>query len=162
MKIKQILSTILVVLWMITIFNFSQQQGTNSSKTSKKISMIIIEICNIKNDIPQQEKENLVIVLEPIVRKLAHYFIYMIGGILIINCLYKFGVMRYVSIYSSIIGILYSITDETHQLFVNGRSGSIYDVLIDTIGILTGIVVFFLIQKMINMVVNKQQGKEGE
>ncbi len=160
MKIKQILSTILVVLWMITIFNFSQQQGTRSSKTSQKISRIIIGICDMKKDISQEEKENLVIVLEPIVRKLAHYFIYMIGGMLIINCLYVFGVRRYVSIYSSIIGIIYSITDETHQLFVNGRSGSIHDVLIDTIGILTGIVMFFLIQKMMNMLINSRQRRK--
>ena len=159
MKIKQILSTILVVLWMITIFNFSQQQGTSSSKTSQKISRIIIEICDIRKDIPQQEKENLVIRIEPIIRKLAHYFIYMIGGMLIMNCLYVFGVRRYVLIYSSIIGIIYSITDETHQLFVNGRSGSIHDVLIDTIGILTGIVAFVLLQRLI---VYKHQDKGGE
>ena len=34
--------------------------------------------------------------------------------------------------------MLYSCTDEFHQLFINGRSGSFRDVLIDTIGILLG------------------------
>ena len=40
------------------------------------------------------------------------------------------------------IAILYAISDEIHQLFVPGRHGSISDILIDTIGILTATIIY--------------------
>ena len=43
---------------------------------------------------------------------------------------------------------MYSITDEIHQTFVFGRSGEIRDVLIDSVGIFTGILLVILILKM--------------
>jgi len=42
------------------------------------------------------------------------------------------------------IAIIYAISDEVHQLFVPGRSGTISDVLIDLIGILTATVIYSL------------------
>lgn len=47
--------------------------------------------------------------------------------------------------------ILYSCTDEFHQLFINGRSGSFRDVLIDTIGILIGTYLYKI------LIVNKEK-----
>ena len=49
MKIKQIISIVLVIFWMITVFKFSNQQGSSSSGISKKVSMKIVEICDIQN-----------------------------------------------------------------------------------------------------------------
>ena len=43
------------------------------------------------------------------------------------------------------LSILYSCTDEFHQLFISGRSGSIRDILIDSIGILIGTYLYKLI-----------------
>ena len=37
---------------------------------------------------------------------------------------------------STLIGFIYSCTDEIHQLFISERSGSIIDVFIDTLGTL--------------------------
>ena len=43
--------------------------------------------------------------------------------------------------------MLYAITDELHQLFINGRSGNFIDVLIDSVGGAIGIaVVYFAIR----------------
>jgi len=41
-----------------------------------------------------------------------------------------------------LISILYAISDEVHQLFVPGRNGSINDILLDTIGILTATFIY--------------------
>ena len=43
---------------------------------------------------------------------------------------------------SIIIGFIYAVTDEFHQFFIEGRSASIKDVAIDTLGVITGVVVF--------------------
>lgn len=42
-----------------------------------------------------------------------------------------------------IIGLFYAISDEVHQLFVPGREASIFDVLIDTTGIVVAQVVIY-------------------
>lgn len=38
-----------------------------------------------------------------------------------------------------LVGVIYAITDEIHQVFVPGRVASIYDVVVDGIGITSGI-----------------------
>ena len=48
-----------------------------------------------------------------------------------------------------IICILYAISDEIHQLFVPGRSGQVSDVLLDTLGAFTGIMIYKLIYNKI-------------
>ena len=150
MNIKKVLSTTLLVLWMITIFYFSNQQGTGSSSTSKKMTTIIINIFDIKKNITEDKKEEIVRLIEPYIRKIAHYTIYIVGGILIANCINAFiDKEKTVIISSAIIGILYAASDEAHQLLVNDRSGKITDVIIDSIGIFTGIAIYLLVNQIV-------------
>lgn len=156
MNIRKVLATILVIFWMITIFHFSNQQGTGSSSTSKKVTDIIINTLDIKKEKTEKEKEKMVKVIEPYIRKIAHYTIYTVGGILIINCINLFIDKEKIIILSSaMIGILYAASDEVHQLFVAGRSGKIADVVIDSIGILTGIAWFLLAKEIIKIMLAK-------
>lgn len=163
MCIKKIIFTIFVCTWMLTVFFFSHQQGTSSSNTSKNVSTIIINILDIKKEMLEDKKTEIVQIIEPIIRKLAHYTLYMIGGILIINC-----IDAYIKedkkniIYSLFIGILYSISDELHQLFINGRSGKILDVIIDSVGVFTGILIYWLVKKKIENIVNRKKYKGSE
>lgn len=146
MNIKKVVSIILVVVWMGVIFGFSNQQGEGSSSTSRKVCEIIVEVLDIRNKYTDIEKENIVNILEPYIRKIAHYTIYLIGGILISNCVYQFqNNIKKLAFITLIIGIMYAICDELHQLAVAGRSGRIIDVIIDLLGILTGVVVFLLL-----------------
>lgn len=48
---------------------------------------------------------------------------------------------------ATLISIFYAITDEFHQLFVPGRVTSPKDILIDSIGSLSSIILFFFIDK---------------
>lgn len=158
MYIKKTIYTILVILWMFTIFYFSHQQGTGSSSTSKKVSMAIVNIIDIKNKMLEEEKEEAVKIIEPIIRKVAHYTLYMLGGLLIINSINAYiNEDKKIIIYSSIIGVTYAISDELHQLLVNGRSGKVQDVIIDSIGILTGIAIYLLIKKIIGSIVDRKK-----
>ena len=157
MNIRKVLFIVLVIIWMLIIFYFSHQQGTGSSNTSKKVSIVIVNIIDAKNKITQEQKEQMLNILEPILRKLAHYILYIIGGILIIN-----SVNAYIkednknTIYSAYIGIIYAVSDEIHQLFINGRSGKVADVIIDSIGIFTGIAIYMLMKKIIDKIVDRK------
>lgn len=163
MNIRKVLSIVLVIIWMLTMFYFSHQQGTGSSSTSKDVSMVIVNILDIKNEMTEEQKEEKVETIEPIIRKLAHYTLYMLGGILIIN-----SVNTYIKedvkivIYSAFIGVIYATSDELHQLFVNGRSGKIIDVVIDSIGIFTGIAMFLVVKKILEVIVDRKKIKGGE
>ena len=146
MKSKKIITIILVLLWMILVFYLSNQVSTESSKLSGGLTHKILEALHMLDGktIGQQE------VIETIIRKLAHFCLYTLGGILIllhIN-LYKISDKNKVIISYSI-GTAYAITDELHQLFVPGRSGEIRDVFIDSLGIITGIIIIRLYLKMI-------------
>ena len=46
-----------------------------------------------------------------------------------------------------ILGTLYAASDEWHQLYVTGRAGRMSDVLIDSLGIFIGWMVFQVMKK---------------
>lgn len=52
------------------------------------------------------------------------------------------------AVISLIIGFLYAITDELHQFFVPGRGPLFSDILIDSLGVLIGIIVAILLIKI--------------
>lgn len=135
---KKTISIISLILWMIIIFSFSSANANKSTGTSDKVITTMIEIKDKITDqeTPISEKEIIVKNSSFYVRKIAHITEYLILGLLMFNALKQFNILNIY--YAIILCILYSCTDEFHQLFINGRSGSFRDVLIDTIGILLG------------------------
>ena len=144
----KIFKLILVILCMICIFLLSNEREKESDKTSNNfISHTIIRVVKIKKTNMTKEEENKIIIkTTPIVRKLAHFTIYLILGILMTNYIDVYKMDKKILI-SLIICFLYAISDETHQLFVPGRSGEIKDVLIDTFGSFVGICSYFGVKK---------------
>ena len=135
---KKTISIISLILWMIVIFSFSSADANKSTGTSDKVITTMIEIKDKITDqeTPINEKEIIVKNSSFYVRKIAHITEYLILGLLMFNALKQFNILNIC--YAIILCVLYSCTDEFHQLFINGRSGSFRDVLIDTIGILLG------------------------
>lgn len=124
---------ILLILWMGLIFSFSNQTGTSSSSLSTKVLTRIA--VTIDKDMTDEEIDEFVDKYSFIIRKVAHLTIYFILGILTyINLKEYMKVTPALVIYSIIFCLVYASTDEIHQLLVNGRSGNIYDVILDTCG----------------------------
>ena len=67
-----------------------------------------------------------------VLRKLAHAVEFAILGALLLRALAA-------ELPALAAGIAYAVTDEVHQLFVEGRRGSVYDVLIDGVGVAVGV-----------------------
>lgn len=146
MNIKKVISIFLVIIWMSVIFGFSNQQGKESGNTSRKVCEVIVNIVDISDKYTEVQKEEIIKILEPVIRKIAHYTIYLVGGILIANSAYQFfNKEKKIILISTIIGVLYAISDEVHQLTVAGRSGRAIDIIIDSLGIMTGVEVFLLL-----------------
>jgi VanZ family protein len=130
---------------MLLIFNLSSQVAEQSGQLSTGITKVIVD--TIENIFPQADLN--INEWDHIIRKNAHFFVYSILGILVLNALRKSGAtgMRSV-VMALVIGVLYAASDEVHQLFVNGRSAQVTDVLIDSAGIGVGIGIYLLAGKI--------------
>lgn len=127
----KIISWAAVILWMALIFYFSQQQATASNELSTGITEVIIQtVEKIAPDMGVDLRS-----FNPIVRKNAHFLIYLVLGALVINALRRSGEHGYRGmVLSVLICALYAISDEVHQIFVDGRGPQVKDVLIDSAG----------------------------
>lgn len=132
--IKNKISLLLVILWMIFIFVMSSFDATSSSNQSNFIVDIITSIINIKD----------IELLSLIIRKLAHFIEYFILGILVINFITRYDKKIIIAI---LLCIIYATSDEIHQIFVPGRSCQIIDIMIDSLGSIMGIYLYKLITK---------------
>lgn len=133
---RRILSWTFVILWMVLIFIFSHQPASESSELSLGFSKKIMDI--IKFLVPDNKLsyEGLHI----LIRKGAHFTIYLILGLLVTNAFrnHNLSALRLI-VAALLICVLYAISDEIHQLYIPGRSGQVSDVLIDSTGGLCGI-----------------------
>lgn len=129
-------------MWMALIYYFSSQVADASDELSSGLLDVLLRIINYILPSNQLNPMNF----HRFIRKSAHFSVYLILGILVLNALRR---SRITGIKSAIIGIiicvLYAISDEMHQLMVPGRSGEIMDVLIDSIGVNIGIWTYMLI-----------------
>jgi VanZ family protein len=95
------------------------------------------------------------------VRKAAHFTEYMILGLLIRLCLESwFGKRKSLPVSSWAAGALYACTDELHQLLTDGRSGQWQDVLIDSSGVLAGVLISTLALKLVRRNARTEKGTD--
>lgn len=149
MKLKRLILLVLIIIWAILIFGLSGQNGTESSGLSRKIVEIFTK------------NQEIVDMVEPYIRKVAHFSEYGLGGILFTLLFSTYNWKdRKIILISIILGIWYASMDEIHQLLVDGRNGSIVDVYIDTLGFSTGVCGIMAILKIIQL--NKKEIKRGK
>lgn len=155
--IIRIILVILILLNFITTFCFSEQNGVQSGGLSRKVTLTILNVFGDYNEPLSDEQEVQVDNVQHVIRKLAHFTIYTILGLLLMSLAetFEFTNKRRI-ILSLLIGILYSSLDEFHQSFVPGRTAAVTDVLIDTSGVITGILIIFLGLKIIKNRRNKK------
>ncbi|MCR1898330.1 VanZ family protein [Irregularibacter muris] len=141
-KTKIILSWTGVILWMVMIFAFSAQPAKQSAGLSAKITQSIISIVDkvMPLDLDTFMTVQRVEYLHHIIRKMAHFSVYLVLGLLLVHALRQSGVKGFkIFIFALILCISYAAFDEIHQLYIPGRSGQVRDVFIDSMGALTGI-----------------------
>ncbi|SFB22067.1 VanZ family protein [Clostridium frigidicarnis] len=145
MKNRKVLNICLLVTWIVVIFIFSQQDGTESSEKSQLAINILtflgLDVNGIFGDMA-----------DFIVRKGAHMTEYFILCFLAYRVFkdYAFRFAQWIALGFS---FLYACSDEFHQTFIPGRLGCFKDVLIDT----SGALIFALIITLINKSKERKQ-----
>lgn len=137
---------ICTALVMFAIFMFSSQNGSSSSKTSGeliyKLSKLFI------SNLSYEKRIAFVNGLQFVFRKSAHFFAYFVLGVSVFGFFSTLCCkVRVSQLISFVICVLYSVSDEIHQLFVLERSGEIRDVLIDSAGSFFGIILLYIVLK---------------
>ena len=149
-KIFRIITVILLVFWMLLIFVLSSQPADKSSDTSGGFIEVVVKIVypGFDEKTPEQQEE-IISNLQFVTRKTAHFALYAILGQLAFLSVITYDRIRIserISI-SLCISLIYAISDETHQIYVSGRSGELRDVLIDFTGSLLAILFLLLIAR---------------
>lgn len=151
LKYKDKVLIILAIIWMGVIFMFSAQVSDESKSSSNKVTSAVVNtVISIKKENISEEKRQKIIEDKTfIVRKSAHFTEYFILGLILILYLQTKEKLatKYV-ILAIIFCVLYATSDEIHQLFVDGRSCKIMDILIDTCGSSLAILGFTSIYKL--------------
>ncbi len=131
---------ILPIFWMGAIFMLSHQPSEESAQLSSQVVEVIEEIVShIEFDISRFE-------IHKLVRKSAHFLSFFILGILLFIPLYvEDRRLIQAGLKALGIGCWYAVLDETHQLFVVGRSFQVTDILIDSSGILIAVLLSILV-----------------
>ena len=147
-KLIIITSWISVLLHLGLIFYFSSRPAIQSKELSGNITEIVVQ--TVERIAPNRAAELDVRRIHHLIRKNAHFFSYLVLGILVLNALRRSGVYGFKGIMIAfLICVLYAISDEFHQTFVPGRSGELMDVIIDSVGAASGILGYLGIGRII-------------
>ena len=150
---RKVVSWLLVMVWMSLIFYLSAQVAEESSNLSEGITDRIVEAIDRLVGVDLGLNFD---VANHIIRKNAHFFIYLVLGVLVLNALISSGLKgSRAMVFALMISIVYAISDEVHQLFVPGRGGQFKDVVIDSSGSALGIFIFNWLIGLDISIVNK-------
>ena len=136
----RILIMILIVMWCNVIFGFSAKNGTQSSKSSGRVTKAVISVCYPAcNYLNTGQQEKVFHKVNFIIRKTAHFLEYAILALLITILIITFDKKGISAIISAVvICAVLAAADEMHQGFVPGRNPAVKDVVIDSFGALAG------------------------
>ena len=151
MKIYKNIWVGLTIIWMGLIYYMSNQPASISSSQSGGFINMLSNLPIIGNTIKELMKIGIA---EFLIRKSAHMFLYFMLAILIYMVFKNINSIK-VYIYSLTGCFIYACTDEIHQLFITGRSGEFKDVLVDTLGATIGLLLVFIINKILSLRKNK-------
>jgi|GEM_PF-148713 len=126
------------LLWMLVIFLFSAQSGSESGSLSRWILETALSVIDYT---PTPE---IFIFLEGIVRKLAHFSIYGVLAFAFLLAIHPQLPRKQTFLIVVTLCFLYACTDEWHQSFVSLRGPSFTDVMIDTSGSIFVSILFLL------------------
>ena len=144
---KKILKIILIIICLVSIFMFSNDTGESSSKKSDGFIVKVLETIkggHLNSSLRKKYIDTYVV----FVRKSAHFTIYFLLGVFVLSLLKEYKILSIkLILMSTFLVFLYACSDEIHQLFVVGRSGEFFDVLLDSLGGMVGSCVYYFVRR---------------
>ncbi len=164
--INKILYAISIIGWLTVIYLFSSMPTESSNGKSKEFirsvsisACVIAENIGIINTVPDKEIiENFVNTINYPIRKVAHATVYFILATILMFAIRGNYNISYIKscIIVLIVCFLYSLTDEYHQTFINGRTGQFSDCVIDTLGGGLSVLIYSGFRQL-NIILNKEK-----
>lgn len=140
---KKVIFTIILALIILFIFSNSIQNGVKSSGKSMRVLEWLVGLC------PQ------INISEYFIRKLGHFCEFFILGIFLTLTFYIYTNNISKHIFKILfIGLFIPVCDETIQIFSDGRTALVSDVLLDFLGTLSGIIIMLL---FIAFIINRKR-----
>jgi len=149
--IFRIVLILLLVLNYSFIWHNSSKVSKASDKTSKTIARDVAKVV-VKdyNKLSPRNQQKHVNKLNGTIRSFGHFIefvplgflLFMLGAVLFdFNKRKLLYVVSICTLFSVILSLVCALSDETHQIFVQGRSFQVSDMAVDTLGALLGCVV---------------------
>jgi len=132
----------IAIIYMIGIFYLSHQPASASNELSTGITVIVVETVEKVTALSSYSLDSL----NHVLRKSTHFVAYF-GLALILWLALDRSKKRY--LYAWGFATLYAVTDEFHQLFVDGRGGQAKDVAIDSLGAATAMLLLYSANKLV-------------
>ncbi len=147
MKLKKSIFVIVAISWMVLIFMYSHQPGSESKQSSYWFGKLFCEIFIPSfEDMSVGYQMELACELDYPIRKLAHFTEYLILAIFLVGALdnsLRRRILRLIIPWA--VAAFYAVTDEIHQFFIPGRNCNVGDVLIDSAGAFVGVLLSILV-----------------
>ena len=142
-KVYIIVSWILVFACMGVIFYMSSRPATESQAMSDGLLKKIMDLFHIE-------------ISSFIIRKGAHLTEFLGLALLLFNSIYATSETKFTPYIAWGVTFLYAVSDEIHQIFVDGRACQFRDMAIDGTGALIGVLIGFII-----LIIYKKIKKRG-
>ena len=141
-KVLLILDTFAVLAMAILIFGFSAQPAEKSGALSQLITEKLMDVFYPAYwKLSAEQQLTVFQTAHLLVRKCAHFTEYFGFGFLLalwFRLLLPSNSLFQHALYAAFLGIVYAVLDEWHQSFVGGRQQALFDVIIDSSGVLIG------------------------
>ena len=136
---------------MILIFCFSSQPAETSDATSGVFAEKVADVLQPGwRELAAREKQEVYDSINHVIRKIGHFTEFALLGFSLRMCLESWMEKRRGLGLAAWLGAtLYAALDEYHQIGVDGRSGQIADVMLDSCGVLAGVLLAGLAVRMI-------------
>ena len=141
-KRKTIIIGLLCAAWLVIIF----YNGTRQGEVSQRISNEIVKVISNVMDIPQAIIGIDSVKFDTInyyVRKNAHFFEYLILGILICAVVRRFNLYKSSELFLVLfLLLLFPVADEFIQKYIPDRTSNIFDIIVDFSGGVLGMLIY--------------------
>ncbi len=132
---------------MYMIFMFSYQSADVSSGESMSLYEIFVKLCGGRE-----------IISHNAFRKFAHFGEYAAFSFSFFGMLY-YAKKKFCGYAGFLFCLLYSMSDEVHQYFVPERACRVFDVFVDSLGIIFGMAVFYILVMLFYKIFGKNAAK---
>lgn len=155
--LKHVIRYILIICIIVLcckIFALSSQDGGVSAGTSRQFTEILLKTLGLECN------DRTIEIINPVIRKVAHFSVYMLLGFLTMCTCETFKWQRvYKFDFSTMFAFVFACSDELHQRLVPGRSGEIADVCLDTVGAMLGVLIVLAIALICVQIKKKKASK---